>query len=65
MGDLKSKSNVRTRRNFNPANKQDLAELGFFLKNRKWREGCPFNLEHPYEDIPFMCMAKYTEHSLT
>ncbi len=64
MGDIKSKFNIRERRNFDPANKKDLAELGYFIKNKKWREGCPFTLEHPYEDIPFMCMAKYTEHSL-
>lgn len=61
----KSKSAVRERRDFNPSKKEDLVELGFFVKNKKWREGCPFNLEFPYTDVPNMCMIKYAEHSLS
>ena len=64
MGDYKSSFNIVERRNFNPASEEDLKELGFFVMNRKWKSGCPFYLEFPYSDIPAMCMAKYTEHSL-
>lgn len=64
MGDYKSKMVLGTRRSFDPANKQDLDELGYFIKNKKWKNGCPFHLEFPYSDVPAMCMAKYTEHSL-
>lgn len=61
----KSMAGVRERRQFDPANKKDQEELGFFIKNKKWRDGCPFFLEFPYSDIPAMCMARYTEYSLT
>lgn len=64
MGDYKSKFNIVERRNFNPESYEDLMELGFFVKNRKWKNGCPFHLEFPYSDVPTMCMARYTEHSL-
>jgi hypothetical protein len=64
MGDYKSKFNIVERRNFNPESEEDLMELGFFVKNKKWKNGCPFHLEFPYSDVPAMCMAKYTEHSL-
>jgi hypothetical protein len=64
MGDYKSKFNIVERRNFNPESHEDLMELGFFVKNRKWKNGCPFHLEFPYSDVPAMCMARYTEHSL-
>lgn len=64
MGDYKSKFNIVERRNFNPESYEDLMELGFFVKNKKWKNGCPFHLEFPYSDVPAMCMARYTEHSL-
>lgn len=64
MGDYKLKTAIRERRSFDPANKQDLEELGYFMKNKKWKNGCPFRLEFAYSDVPAMCMAKYTEHSL-
>ena len=65
MDSSNSKFTVRKHRNFDPANQQDLTELGFFIKNKKWREGCPFKLEQPYENVPVMCMVKYAEHCLT
>lgn len=65
MGNFKLKAAVHDRRKFDPSNKQDLEELGYFIKNKKWKSGCPFHLEFPYSDIPAMCMTKYTEHSLT
>lgn len=57
-------SGQRQRRLFNPNNKEDLDELKYFLKNMKWRDGCPFFVEDPWEDIPAMCKDKYTRHML-
>lgn len=52
------------RRRFDPNKKEDLDELRFFLKNNKWKKGCPFFVEDPWEDIPAMCRDKYTRHML-
>ena len=52
------------RRRFNPAASEDIKELSYFLKNSKWKNGCPFYLEWPYNDIVSMCKTKFTEHSL-
>ncbi len=52
------------RREFDPANKQDLLELKFFKKNGKWKNGCPFYLEDPYIEVPAMCESKFTNHML-
>lgn len=54
-----------SRRKFNPESKVDLAELAFFKKHSKWKYGCPFYLEWPYQDIVSMCQARYTEHMLS
>lgn len=54
----------KARREFNPSNKEDLKELRYFVVNKKWREGCPFYAEHPWEDIPAMCLEKYASYSL-
>lgn len=52
------------RREFDPANKQDLLELKFFKKNGKWKNGCPFYLEDPFIEVPAMCESKFTNHML-
>lgn len=54
----------KKRRIFNPAKKNDLLELKFFLENNQWRNGCPFYLEFPYEDIPTMCKDMYSRYML-
>lgn len=64
MAYYKTMANARERRQFDPANREDQAELGYFIKNKKWRNGCPFFLEFPYSDVPVMCMTLYTEYSL-
>lgn len=61
----KSLNHVRTRRAFDPANREDQLELKYFIENKKWRDGCPFFLEFPYLDIPAMCNVRYTEYSLS
>lgn len=53
------------RRKFNPSKKEDLNELTFFVKNKKWKGVCPFYLEYPWEDIPTMCKDKYSEFMLS
>jgi hypothetical protein len=39
-------------------------ELKFFLENRRWKNGCPFEIEYPWEDIPAMCKEKYALYKL-
>jgi hypothetical protein len=52
------------RREFNPADKKDLAELKYFKVNGKWKQGCPFYLEDPYIEVPAMCDHKFTNYML-
>jgi hypothetical protein len=52
------------KRNFDPNNKADLAEFAYFLKNRTWKDVCPFNLEWPHLSIPDMLKTKITENLL-
>lgn len=55
----------RVRRVFDPANKADRAVLGNFLRTLKWGgEGCPFELEDNWEDIPTQCVFKLARHEL-
>ena len=56
---------TRERRIFDPNNEKDISELSYFLKNNKWMNGCPFYLEEPYEDIPYMCKDKYVRNMLS
>lgn len=56
---------LKQRRFFDPKKKEDLKELSFFLKNNKWKQGCPFYVEWPYENIVAMCQEKYAKHMLT
>jgi hypothetical protein len=55
---------VIDRRLFDPTKKEDLLELKYFMINGKWKKGCPFYQEYPWEDIPAMCKDKYTAHQL-
>jgi hypothetical protein len=54
----------RHRRIFDPSSKQDLLELKHFIENKHWKNGCPFFVEYPWEDIPAMCKDKYASHML-
>lgn len=53
-------TDLQKRRLFNPTNKEDLIELKFLLENGKWRNGCPFYVEDPWEDVVLMCKHKFT-----
>ena len=56
---------LKQRRFFDPKKKEDLKELSYFLKNNRWKTGCPFFIEWPYENIIVMCQEKYTRYMLT
>ena len=49
---------------FDPNNKEHLAEVKYFFDNNKWRNGCPFSIEHPYVEIPAMISNKIAKNFL-
>ena len=50
---------------FNPLNKMHMKLASDFFREYRWgKSGCPFHLEWPYEDIPYMLKTKITEHTL-
>ncbi len=58
-------TNFKERRLFDPTKKHDLLELKYFLEHDKWKSGCPFYVEYPWEDIPAMCKDRYATHMLS
>jgi len=56
---------VNHRTKFNPADTDHLKELGYFKKHGTWKNGCPFHLEWPFQDVVTMCQNKYTDYMLT
>ena len=57
--------NINQRRLFEAASKDDLKIARSFFHNLSWGStGCPFHLEWPYEDIPYMLKTKITEYYL-
>lgn len=57
----RSKHNRRT---FNPQDKNDMEEYAYFLKNQKWRNGCPFLLDWPYLTVPDMIKDRVVRQHL-
>lgn len=55
---------LHQRHQFDPSNKDDLKSARKFLHELKWENGCPFYLEWPYADIPYMLKTKITEYYL-
>lgn len=55
---------LHQRRDFDPANKKDLAELKYFKDTGKWKNGCPFYIEDPFIEVPAMCDSKFTNYML-
>lgn len=44
---------------FDVTNLDHLAKFSYFMKHNAWgREGCPFELEFPYQEIPYMIKDK-------
>ena len=55
---------IKTRKEFDPSNSDDVDELQYFIENRKWRFTCPFISEGLSEDIFITCLIKYAKHQL-
>ena len=47
---------------FDPVSKEDVEEYKFFVKNGKWKAGCPFILEQPYLSVPHMINDRIIRH---
>jgi hypothetical protein len=58
---LKTKSLVK----FEPRNSEHLAIFNHFLTKNNWKEGCPFELEQPYLDVPSMIRDKIARHYIS
>ena len=51
------------KRVFDPKNPDDLKAYRLFLKKNNWgKNGCPFELEWPWLDIPAMLSHKISQH---
>ena len=49
---------------FNVSNPEHLKIYNKFLKTKRWQEGCPFDLEWPYTNIPVMIERKIIDFYL-
>ena len=49
---------------FDPSNSSHLKSYRIFLKHKTWLNGCIFELEWPYHDIPVMIQAKIIDKYL-
>lgn len=56
--------NPTPRIRFDPECYQHRLAYAIYLKYNGWRDGCPFLLEEPYEDIPTMINAKLAAASV-
>ena len=65
MNSNKLQNITKLKEQFSPLNKVHMKMAAQFFRNYRWgQNGCPFQLEWPYEDIPYMLKTKITEHSL-
>ena len=56
---------MAVRETFDPKKKNHMSLARDFFRDNKWGQfGCPFVLEWPYEDIPYMLKTKIVEHTL-
>ena len=53
MSNLLSELNFQKRK-FDINNRADIEEYDYFLKNKKWRDLCPFRVEWPYLTVTKM-----------
>ena len=50
---------------FDPSNKNHMKLVKEFFRENRWGEqGCPFYLDWPYIDMPYMLKDKITQHTL-
>lgn len=54
----------RERYLFDVTNKKHVDEYRYFLVNKRWKNGCPFDLVWPYLSIPDMIRDKIINHYL-
>lgn len=47
---------------FDPNNVEHVKAFQYFITKNNWKEGCPFELEQPYLDVPTMIKDKITRH---
>lgn len=59
-----ARNGMKERRKFDPNKEEDLKELKHFINTNQWISGCPFYLEDEWDNIPVMCMHKYTHWML-
>lgn len=51
--------------NFEPSNKNHMKMVKDFFRDNKWGEqGCPFYLDWPYADMPYMLKTKIADFYL-
>lgn len=56
---------ISNRRLFDPTSEEDILELKHYMDTNQWTGVCPFYLEEYWDNIPVMCMHKYTQHMLS
>jgi hypothetical protein len=61
MKNFKVSQTIYNKRIFNPKDKKDLEEFGYFVRHNCWKNNCPFHLEWPYDTIPTMIKDKIIE----
>ena len=63
MSTLFSLKHRFVKRIFDPANAEDLAAYKKYVQTNNWGpDGCPFELEWPWLDIPSMLSHKISQH---
>lgn len=54
----------RSRELFDASNLNHRKEYAYFVKYSKWKDGCPYYLEHPFASIPDMINSKLLAYYL-
>lgn len=52
------------KREFDAGKKEDLAEYKYFLQKQSWRDGCPFYLDWPFNNMISMIESKIVRHHI-
>ena len=53
---------LNSKREFNPNSKEDLRVFKTWIETRSWgNEGCPFEIEWPWNSVPDMIQYKIAE----
>jgi len=60
----KTRSQVKPRIKYDPSNIEHIKEVRYFKTYSKWENGCPFENEWPWNDIPRMIDDRTTRYFL-